>query len=346
MSQQENYTYHSIDIFKFLFRNYKAILIITMLGAISSIIVSLLITPKFKSAVIIYPASTSSVSKALLTDMTMTPKDVMKFGEEEETEQLMQLLQSDEIKARIILKYDLAAHYNIDKNSKYYKTALLNEYTDNISFRKTEYQAIEIKVLDTDPAFAAAIANDIAALLDSVYNSIQKVRAGKALEVVENVYHDQLKNVKELEDSLSILRKLGVYDYVNQSAALNEAYANALSSGALSNAGIIKQKLDLISKYGSAYISLTRQHEDEIKHLVFLKSKLSEAKVDAYNDLPHKYIVNEAQLSERKDYPVRWLIVVFSTMATFVFAIFFLLLIERIQIIRKEMAIQPSKLTD
>jgi uncharacterized protein involved in exopolysaccharide biosynthesis len=339
-------SYDSVDILKFLFRNYKTILIISLLGAVISIVISLVITPKFKSSVIIYPASTSSISKALLTDMTMTPKDVMKFGEEEETEQLMQLLQSDDIKAKIIQKYDLAAHYGIDKNSKYYKTYLLNEYTDNISFRKTEYQAIEIKVLDTDPAVAASIANDIAALLDSVYNNIQKERALKAFAVVEKVYNDQVLTVQELEDSLSVLRKLGIYDYANQSKALNEAYANALASGSSSNANILKQKLDHVSQYGSAFISLTKQHEDEIKQLVFLKTKLSEAKVDAYNDLPHKYIVNQAQLSEKKAYPVRWLIVVFSTIATFVFAVFFLLLLERFKIIRREFALQNTQSPD
>ena len=337
MALTEDPRYSNVDLLKFLIRNIKPIAAVSILGAIVSLIVSLVITPLFKSAVIIYPASTSSISKALLTDMTMTPKDVMKFGEEEETEQLMQILQSDEIKARIIQKYDLVDHYKIKKNSKYYKTALLLTYDDNISFRKTEYQAIEIKVMDADPEFSAAIANDIASLLDSVYNNIQKVRALKALGVVENVYNDQEHSVRKIEDSLNIIREKGIYDYESQSKALSDAYSNALSSGNVASANLIRQRLDNLAKYGSTYRTLLKEHEDEIKQLVFLKSKLTEARVDAHNDLPHKYIVNPAQVSEKKAYPKRAIIVILSTISTFIFAIFLMLIIERFKNIRKEL---------
>lgn len=300
MYEQEQ-TYSSVDLLKFLIRNYKALLLMTLLGVIASIIISLAITPKFKSSVVIFPASTSSVSKALLTDMSRAPKDVLKFGEEEETEQLLQILQSDEIKASIIQKYDLLSHYQIDPDSKYKKTELLNEYMDNISVRKTEFQAIEIKVLDTDPEVAAAIANDIAALLDSVYNKIQKDRAFKALEIVHRVYKNQQEFVNKLEDSLSLVKNQGLYN------------------------------------------SLLKQHDEEIKQLSLLKSKYNEAQVDAYNDLPHKYIVNPAQVSEKKAYPVRWLIVVLSTISTFVFAFFLLLLLEKIVSVRKELSISENQ---
>jgi len=297
MQEQENYT--SIDIIKFLIRNHKVILFITILGTLASIAVAFLITPKFKSAVVIYPASTSSVSKALLTDMSMSPKDIMKFGEKEETEQLMQVLQSDEIKAQIIKKYNLLKHYKIDSTYKYFKSDLLDEYYDNISIRKTEYQAIEIKVLDTDPQYAANIANDIAALLDSVYNKILKDRAFKALGIIENVYSEQVKFVNSLKDSI-----------------------NSLSSNK-----------------ANIHTSLAMQLEQEIEHLSLLKSKLNEAKVDAFQDLPHKYIVNPAQVSEKKAYPIRSLIVIVSAIATFVFSLFFLMIVERFKSIKKQLNI-------
>jgi LPS O-antigen subunit length determinant protein (WzzB/FepE family) len=338
MNLKEEHKYSNIDLLKFLIRNFKPVVAITILGIIVSIVISLLITPKFKSSVIIFPASTSSISKALLTDVTMTAKDVMKFGEVEEAEQLMQILQSDEIKALIIKKYDLANHYGIDTNSKFFKTALLLKYDDNISFKKTEYQAIEIKVMDTKPEFAANIANDIAALLDSVYNKIQKERALKALKLVENVYKEQDQAIKILEDSLSVMGKLGIYDFESQSEALNDAYAKALSSGNLGSADMIKQKLDNLAKYGSIYNSLKTQHDDGVERLVFLKSKLAEARVDAFNNLPHKYVVNQALVSEKKAYPKRLIIVIFSAISTFIFAVFLMLIIERFKSIRKELA--------
>jgi LPS O-antigen subunit length determinant protein (WzzB/FepE family) len=338
MGLAEQSKYSNIDLIKFLIRNLKPILAITILGAIVSIVISIIITPKFKSTTIIYPASTSSVSKALLTDMTMSPKDVLKFGEELETEQLMQIFQSDEIKSWIIQKYDLVKHYKIDTNSKFYKTLLISEYEENISFQKTEYQAIEIKVLDTDAKTAADIANDIAALLDSVYNKIQKERALKALELVEKVYNDQEQIIKVLEDSLSVINSLGIYDYDLQGKLLGEAYAKAISSGNEQSANTIKQKLNNFTKYGSSFVSLKTQHEGQVQQLVFLKSKLAEAKVDAYNDLPHKYIVNKAEVAEIKAYPKRSFIVIFSTFASFIFSIFLILIFERFKEIKNELA--------
>lgn len=294
---EENNQYSNIDLLKFLIKNLKLIAIVTILGAILSIIISLIITPKFKSSIVIFPASTSSVSKALLTDMSRAPKDVLKFGEEEETEQLLQILQSDEIKARIIQKYNLMNHYEIDPDSKFKKTKLLKEYIDNISSKKTEFQAIEIKVMDKDPEIAAAIANDIAALLDTIYNKIQKERAIKALTLVEDVYFKQREFVKQLGDSIQQMTNKNIYS------------------------------------------SLLKRHEEELKQLSLLKSKYNEAQVDAYNDLPHKYIVNPAQVSEKKSYPIRWLIVSLSTIGTFIFALFLLLAIEKFRQIKKELSV-------
>ena len=67
-------------------------------------------------------------------------------------------------------------HYNIDLNSSYKNTLLQEEYTSNISFKRTQYMSVVIEVFDTDPQIAADIANNIASLLDSVKNRIQKER--------------------------------------------------------------------------------------------------------------------------------------------------------------------------
>ena len=339
----ESKSFNTIDIIKFLYLNKKPIIIITTIAAIVSIIVSLIIEPKFKSAVVIFPASTSSVSKALLTDMSRAPKDILKFGEEEETEQLMQVLHSDEIKAKIIAKYQLMKHYDIKENSSFKKTKLLKTYIKNISFRKTEFEAIEITVLDKDPEYAANIANDIASLLDSVYNKIQKGRAFMALEIIENEYFNQKKHINTIEDSLTVLRNLGVYDYQSQAKTYSNAYIKAIEQGNTIKANSIKKELNILSNYGSAYNSLSQQHKQEIKQLSLLKSKYEEAKVDANQNLPHKYIVNPAQISEKKAYPIRWLIVVISTIAAFIFSIFFALILDNFSEIKKEITSDIKK---
>ncbi len=65
------------------------------------------ITPKFKSIAVIYPANVSP------------------YSEESETEQMYQVLQSQDIIDSVITKFNLAAHYKISSDYKYYKTAHL-----------------------------------------------------------------------------------------------------------------------------------------------------------------------------------------------------------------------------
>ncbi len=290
-----NSEFSNIDLVKFFIQNFKKIIIFTVIVAIASIVVAMLITPKFKSSAIIFPSSTSSISKDLLTDISRASKNILRFGNEEEAEQLLQILQSESIKTRIINKYDLMKHYEIESDSEYPKTELMNEYNKNITTRKTQYQAVEITVVDTDPQYAADIANDITKYIDTIYNEIQKERAQKALTMIKEVYEEQKIYVKYLSDS------------IKKVSNKNEAELLLLNS------------------------------EEEIKKLSLLKAKYTEAKVDANSSLSHKYIVNKAMVSEKKSYPVRWLIVSLSTISGFIFIFFLLLIIEKFKAIKQEL---------
>ncbi len=327
---EKSFNFNSFDIIDFIVSKFRFLLIITVVGAIISIIVSLLIDERYKSAVVLFPASSSSISKALLTD-NPSIKDPMRFGEEEEVEQLLQVLQSDEIRSKIIDKYNLMEHYEIEPASKYKTTRLYKKFESNISFNRTEFQSIEIEVLDTDPEIAANIANDIAALLDSTMNRMLKKRAGMAFSIVESEYLTLKNHVQIMEDSLNLLRSFGVNDYESQSEVFNQAYAEAITKGNFVGAQALQQKLDTLSKYGGAYVSIRDFLAYEKKRLSELKAKYAEAKIDAQQELPHKFIVNHAFVAEKKSYPIRWLIVSVSTISTFFMALILLIIIDSLR---------------
>ena len=165
MQDHTDYNFNSMDIIRFTFKHKWPIIIITLIAAVASIIVSLTITPKFKSSVVLYPKTQVSVSHALTTSELIDPDDhIMNFGDEEATEQLIQTLYSEDIRFAIIKKFDLMNHYNINQNSEFPLTKLSEEIRDNIKFQKTEFQAVRIEVMDTDPHMAADIAVRISAL--------------------------------------------------------------------------------------------------------------------------------------------------------------------------------------
>lgn len=323
--------FNSLNVLFFMYKWRKPLLIITFAAAVISSIVSLTIKEKYKSTVILFPSTTNSISKALLTDNNFQKTDVLQFGEEEEAEQMLQILNSDEIRAKICDKYDLMRHYGIDSTDKFKRTKLYDEFQSNITFKRTEYMSVKIEVMDVNPDTAAMIANDIAALHDSTKIRIQNVRALQALKIVEKEYHDKLAEVNSMTDSIKAINLLGVYDYESQSEVTSEQLAIAISKGDARAIKSLDDKLKVIGQYGSAYVSLRDNLELQRKQLNLLQTKYEEAKVDAEQVIPQKFVVSDAFPAEKKSYPIRWLIVVVSTVSTLLVAIIAILLFENIR---------------
>lgn len=364
MSEQpstKNYSFDSLSVVEFLYKWRKPLLIVTILAGIISIIFTgpNFIKPRFKSTVVFYPATTNSISKALLNENAYDRSDPLAFGEEEEAEQLIQILYSDDIQSYIIEKYDLMNHYDIKSNAKFKNTQLAKKFSDNIRFRRTEYSSVEIEVLDTDPVIAAGIANDIAALLDETKNKIQREQATKALKIVETQYQAKREFVNKLNDSLNFFRALGIFDYEVQIDHITDVYVQATSGAAESGAklkvlrdkkisesdtGIVnnearlagyeassnrlQQQLDLLGKFGGAYSSVKEQLERENEELVKLRQRFDRAKVDVDEVLPVKFVVNSAKIAEKKTYPLRSIIVLLSTFGALLMSLLVLIAVE------------------
>jgi len=300
--------FNTTNLLFFMYSKRKPLIIVSIIAFVVSVLVSLLITPRFRSTVIFFPASSTSVSNALIsTSGSYGEKGILQFGEEEETEKLLQILYSDEIRDFLVAKYDLFNHYDIDPGSKYRYTQLYSIMNNNISFRKTEYMSVEIEVLDTDPEIAAGMGNDIAAMLDSTINRMRKRRAVEAYQIVKKEYSILQAEIKELEDSLRQIGKMGVYDY--------EAH---------------EKQIEKLGKYGGTYLFLKEFLENESARLSDLKEKFVQAKVDSEQNLPHTFIVNEAKVAEKKAFPRRTLIVVTSTMSTFLLTLLLLIAAESV----------------
>lgn len=320
--------FNSKEILWVLIRNKRIVIGISFLAAVVFSTISLLLPDYYESEVILYPASSSSVSQSLL-ERNIKSKDILKFGEEEEVEQVQQILQSDLIRMRIIEKYNLSNHYKIDHKSKYQHSDLLDTYDENVSVRRTQYNSVRITVLDQNPDTAALLANDIANLLDTTMNYLQKTRSIKAFEIVEKEYLKLQTEINKLNDSLTILRSYGVNDYESQSEVYNQALAQAILKGSKSAENALEDKLKTLAKFGSSYMQISNYLEFQTEQLSILYSKYAEAKVDVEQDLPHKFIVSKAFAAEKPIYPVRWLIVLIGVLSTLFLLTFVLLIFEK-----------------
>ena len=340
MPQQPNegLSFDSSNLLLYIYRWRIPLIVVGLVAAISSAIFSgpTFIKPKYKSTVIMFPTSTASVSKSLMAKNAIQKDDLLSFGEEEQAEQLLQILNSDEIRSKIVAKYDLMAHYDIDTSDQYKFTKLFEEYEDNITYKRTEFQSVRVDVYDTDPVVAADIANDIAALLDTTKNRMQKERAYKAMRIAEEQFLFMKDYVKELEDSLNRLREMGINDYESMAERFNEAYAKAILEGKTAAAEKLEGRLQTLSQYGGAYVSIRDMLEHEKEQLSHIRAKYQEAKVDAEQTLPHKFIVNNAFVAEKKSYPIRWLIVVVSVISSVLVALLVIIGAETVKTLNPE----------
>ncbi len=328
--KHKSIVYNAFDLLKFIWDKKWMLFFISAAACIVAVFVSLSITPRFASSVVIYPAASVSLSSNLTETslISIENTDILSFGEQTETERMLQILRSGRMKNYIINKYDLMKHYNIDIASRYPYTQLHNKFKKNITFRRTEYNSIEIVVLDTDAQIAADIANDIVTYIDSIVHQIQLERALEAFRIAEKEYLATQQEVEKLNDSIQEIRGLGVLDYESQVASLSEAYTNALTQNDDEAMDEINKRIYRLSRYGGIYIELSKKLENEIERLAQLKNKYIAYKIDMEQTIPQVYIIDPAAASEMKALPKRSLIVIISTLSTFVLALLLLLAVE------------------
>jgi len=333
MNKQTYEGFDSSNFITFLYQWRKTFLLVGLLAAVLSAIFSssYFITPLFKGQVILFPTSTNAISKALLSTNYASKEDILEFGEDEQIEQMLQILNSTKIRDSIIIKYDLMNHFDISAKDAYKFTKLYKRYESNVRFKRTENSGVKIIVYDKDAQTAADIANDISVLYDVVKNDMKKVRALKAFHIVETEYIQLKEEIKVKEDSLTALRKLGVHDYESQSEMINRQLAMEISKGHQANIDRLEERLDILANYGGPYVSLRDALEHDKKQLSEIRAKYEEAKVDAEQNLPQKFIVSSAYKAEKKSYPIRWLIVVLSTLGALFLMVLIIITFEQLE---------------
>ncbi len=318
---QTGYNFNSVDLLIYIWKKRWILLGVGFIAGIASIIISLTITPMFNASVIMFPTSSASISKELLVQNYSGRQSVHGFGEEEQAEQLLQVLNSEPIRTRIIDKYNLMEHYEIDPEGKYPMTELFEHYSSNINFRLTEFMSVEISVMDKDPVLAADMANDISDLVDTVYNEMKKERAREAFRLVEREYREAEKNLVVLRDSM-------------------DQVSGHLSKKINTSGDPTNNLIKAFSENGALYISMLNLVRNEAQIVAGLSLRYKEARLEAEQNLPYKFVVERAFPPEKKAYPKKSLIVIVSTFASLLFALIVLIVIDNI---KARVAIQEEK---
>ena len=324
MDSSQNQSY---DLISFLWKNKMPLIIVGLISLLSSSIISFMIEEKFESTAALYPTKTSSVS---ISRNISEDQSISKFGEDEEAEQMLQILESSSVRIKVTEKFNLLEHYDIDLNSKFKNTKLKEEYLENINFKRNNNGAVLITVLDKNPDTAALIANEITSLFDDIKNDMIHERAREDFIIKKNKLKKITSQIQDLKDTLSKLSLLGVVR--NDSyRALTEGFVNAKDSKIKKS---FKEKMDMTEKYGSVLMSLQIKFQLFSERHHTLEISYEQALTNVKSNISHKFIVEKAYPSEKKAYPIRWLIVIMSTFSSILFAIAVILTNNKIALLK------------
>ena len=123
-----------------------------------------------------------------------------------------------------------------------------------------------------------------------------------------------------------MLTVLENYHEQSDSAIVN---TKARIKGAQAKMKSLKSQLDKITQYGGISVALNSEIGYDREELSKMKGKYEKLQLDANKSLTHQFIVNKAVKSERKSYPVRWLIILVTSMGAFFIALFTIMSIQR-----------------
>lgn len=275
---------------------------------IGSILVSFVFTlpvfmkPMFKAQTIIYPVNIQTYSK------------------ETATEQMVQLLQSEDVRMNLVSAFDLYSHYDIDSTGNYPRFEIMKRLEENISVSKTEFESIEISVIDENPKTAAAMCDSILSFVDQKAISLVRVRADEVVKIVGKQMRDKKAEVDSLENAIKVLRtQYGITEFDNMVQGFSREYYRAVGSGG-ANSKLETTRKNLEEK-GGEYVFLKEILWKVRGEYTTYKLSYEQALTDTRKELKFHNVISKATPPERKDSPKRTLIMLMFTAGVMLFAL-------------------------
>jgi capsular polysaccharide biosynthesis protein len=294
--------FNSVGILRITWKWKWHILAITAIAGILSAVFSgpQFITPTFKSSAIVYPVNISP------------------YSDESETEQMLQWIQSESIRDTIITRFGLYKHYEIDPDAKYARTLIHREYNNNVTISKTEYESVEITVLDKDPEMAFNIVNEIINQYNLLVKTIHKEKSAEVVDITYRQLSNKKRELDSVANELSSLRnKYELIDYASQAQEITRGYLRTIEGSNKQNINTpaVMQLKRSIEEKGSAFIINNTRLYQIINQFTNFQNEYEKALKEYQKDFTYASIVSAPRIADKKSFPVRWLIVI-STIAT------------------------------
>ena len=308
--------FNNQNLLEIIWKWKKHLIIVGVLAVVLSAVFSsaTFIKPKYKSTARIYPS-----------------KNIFVFSDESESEQLLELISALDIKLRVIDAFDLSKVYKISKQEPQYLTYMLAEFNDNVSFKKTEYETIEISVLDTDPKRAAEMCDSIITFLDEKILSMHRIKYLESAQIARKDMDFINSQIDSVKTRLDFMRKeYNILDYKVQAKEITEGMVEVLvkQKGNTKEGKQIEKWMKNLEENGGEFDLLIKKQKFMTTQLDELKKIYDEAISGANKKITYGQRVQNPIPADKKSYPVRSLIVMLSTFAALFVSVLVVLFLE------------------
>jgi capsular polysaccharide biosynthesis protein len=304
------------NLLEIIWKWKKHLIVVAILAVVISAIFSssTFIKPKYKSTARIYPS-----------------KNIYVYSKESESEQMLEIISALDIKLRVIDAFNLSDVYKFSKQDPKYMSYMLAEFNDNVKFKKTEFETVEISVLDTDPNRACAMCDSIINYLDDKVRTMHRLKYEEVVKIARQDYAKLTHQIDSVEEKLNILRRdYHIIDYSAQAKEITKGMVNTMNTGQTNSSGgkEIKKWLDTFADKGGEFVLLDQQSKLLVTQRGDLKKILDGAVSDANKKIVYGQRVQNPVPADDKSYPSRSLIVLLSTLAALFVALLAILVIE------------------
>ncbi|MBA3662754.1 MAG: hypothetical protein H0W61_00910 [Bacteroidetes bacterium] len=302
---------NSLNIVAVISKRIKTLAVLVFAAAVISFGFSFLLKEKYKSTAVVYPVN------------------MYQNSEESNSEQLLQYLLSEDVKDELAREFNLYEKYGIDTVSRKGGRALFSYvYQENVSISPTLYESIEIAVKDGDPAFAQKLNARLIVLTNQLIqrNKMHVIQQylGNARTVLKATDHemDSLDNeIKKIKNEYNIIDGKQQAKYLSK-----EAIKGNLSETQLKQSQGLK-------KNGEALKILSGKIKANLRGYGEMKVAYDKYLMDAQGNVDFILYVSKPSLPDKRCYPVRWIIVLVSSMSALLLGIVVILIKNREKIV-------------
>jgi uncharacterized protein involved in exopolysaccharide biosynthesis len=218
MSNRDNL----ISVFASLYRWRKAIRNICLITLVGSIVISLFLANYYKATTIFYPASPELAKPELIFGYTSQVTEY--FGTDRDLDRLAEIASSNEVVDYMIHRFGLYEHYDIDSTSKEGAYKVRKRFRKLYEVLKNKNDALELSIEDTDPAFAAQMANAARDKVNTIAQRLIKNSQATLLATFEDNMRRKKHELQILGDSMLAIKR--IYNIVDPGAQSGQLAAN------------------------------------------------------------------------------------------------------------------------